>query len=211
MGREQALGTSREGDARWGWPPAPGLATLPCIAAAVAEVPQLAACTPCSHVSCLAPLLHPRSALMGSVDPVAALASKTISGGRLNVARALAAIQGKPLPASPAPQQCESRVPGRAAGGQCSATPEFPGQEIHLAPRVGWSAACRGAARPLANARVFDHDAHQPYLSLSSNPSLLASALSADSLTTEVGVEYGLTLPFGGLRAYTSSTTCLAE
>lgn len=53
------------------------------------------------------PMPPRRSALLSSVDQVPALADKVTSKGRLNVARALAALLGRPAPWFPAPA-CET-------------------------------------------------------------------------------------------------------
>lgn len=48
-----------------------------------------------------------RAALMSGVDKVPALNNRVISGGRLNVAKALAKLLGRPEPPAPAKPACE--------------------------------------------------------------------------------------------------------
>lgn len=62
-----------------------------------------------AHLLPPASLLNPcdcRRALVSTVDKVPALKGKVSSGGRLNVARALAALLGRPVPNVPG-LQCE--------------------------------------------------------------------------------------------------------
>ena len=47
-----------------------------------------------------------RDALLSTVDPIPALADKLITGGRLNVARALAKLLGQPAPPPPPDPPC---------------------------------------------------------------------------------------------------------
>ncbi|KAL4443607.1 hypothetical protein ABPG75_011344 [Micractinium tetrahymenae] len=51
-----------------------------------------------------ATLQEVKQALLSSVDPVPALAGRVLTGGRLNIERALAALLGNPLPSAPAQQ-----------------------------------------------------------------------------------------------------------
>jgi hypothetical protein len=52
-----------------------------------------------------------RGALLSSVDPVPSLATLLVTGGRLNVARALAALLGTSAPTPPPPTYCEGQLP----------------------------------------------------------------------------------------------------
>ncbi len=65
-----------------------------------------------------------RAALLASVDPAAALAGKTVSGGRLNAAKALAAVGGV-APASP-PPPAASPPPPKASPPPPAASPPPP-------------------------------------------------------------------------------------
>lgn len=66
---------------------------------------------PLDGSSCVTPtsprLRRCRSALLGSVDKLPALNGLVSSGGRLNVAKAIAALRGSPAPWLPTPY-CES-------------------------------------------------------------------------------------------------------
>ena len=64
------------------------------------------------HLNCHSTSICRRTALLSSVDVVPALAGKVISGGRLNVANAMAALRGLP---PPPPLGCESQPGGKAA------------------------------------------------------------------------------------------------
>ncbi len=52
---------------------------------------------------------------MTGVDKVPALANRVISGGRLNVAKALAKLLGRPEPPAPAEPACEWWLPAAPA------------------------------------------------------------------------------------------------
>lgn len=57
--------------------------------------------------------LH-RAALMAGVDKTPALVSRVISGGRLNVARSLTKLLGRPNPVAPPQPASEPGLQGRA-------------------------------------------------------------------------------------------------
>lgn len=78
-----------------------------------------------------------RSALLGSVDPVAALAGTTSTGGRLDVAAALNALVPLPPPAPPAPP-----IPPVARAASTCRVPRLKGLSLRRAKSALRSAHC---------------------------------------------------------------------
>lgn len=82
------------------------------------RIPPHAGCldTEHDHVAAIvpAPLVWPtldgRKALLDGVDKVPALTNRVTSGGRLNVAKSLAKLLGKPEPTAPPAPACEKAM-----------------------------------------------------------------------------------------------------
>lgn len=102
---------------------------------------------PESHTPALPlPEQHCRRALLESVDQRPALQGKVVTGGRLNVARALARLTGKPDPA-PITPSCECGAHWAASAGwiqpvACCPLKLQPALPL-LALRVNQDGACR--------------------------------------------------------------------
>ena len=186
-----------------------------------------AACLEAIHTfslrcQCQPVVAHPipthRTALLSSVDPVPSLAGKVLSGGRLNVRKAIAVLLGAPQPTLPA-QQREWVWGG---GGLADAADDLRTHRCSLLHRCGTAPAAvhllRTSAAPLLPADSWTEEAAPttpcfiPAACLAYLRCLSAAPLlPADSWTEEAGFKYVFTYSGYATRVASNSSTCFDE